>query len=52
MRAEEKQRFGLHMGRGEWGHLVHTWHRGEPNHGLTEILTNGEWAGGWGLSLG
>lgn len=30
-------------------HLVHTWHRGEPNHGLPEILTNGE--GDGGLSL-
>lgn len=30
-----------------WGwYLVHTWHWGEPNHGPTEILTNGEGDGG------
>ena len=38
---------------GQWGYLVHTWHRGEPNHGLAEILTNGEGDGGcpWGGSF-
>jgi len=35
------------------GYVVHTWHWGEPNHRLAEILTNGEGDGGgpWGDSF-
>lgn len=40
MGAKAKQRFGVHVRRFGGGGLVHTWHWGEPNHKLAEILTN------------
>ena len=61
MEAEAKQRFGMRVCvcvcvcrvLGGGGYLGHTWHWGEPNHGLAEILTNGEGDGGypWGGSF-